>query len=75
MSPDGHITAYFGDQSAATSCPKPTTCTVVVPQPGTLPAGAGGPGAAPAQPPASGTVSVTLVTAAGRSNAVTFTYG
>ena len=60
MSSDGNITAYFGGQSASTSCPTPTTCTVVVPQP---PPGA-----------AAGAVQVTIVTASGRSNAVTFTY-
>jgi len=58
MSSDGNITAYFGSQSAATTCPDSTSCTVVVPE----------------APPGAGPVQVTIVTAAGRSNPVAFTY-
>jgi IPT/TIG domain len=58
LSPNGQIVALFNGQVAPTSCPAQNTCTVTVP-PMTA-------GASSAQ--------VTITTADGTSNAVTFTY-
>lgn len=59
MSADGRIVARFGAQTAPTSCPVQTSCTV------TVPPGAGSPAAVP----------VTITTDSGVSNTLTFTYG
>ena len=59
MSSDGQIVATFNGQVAPTSCPAQNTCTIIVPPP----------------PPGSQSAQVTITTASGTSNAVTFTYG
>ncbi len=59
MSSDGQIVAAFNGQVAPTSCPAQNTCTITVPPP----------------PPGSQSALVTITTASGTSNAVTFTYG
>ena len=59
MSSDGQIVATFNGQVAPTSCPAQNTCTITVPPP----------------PPGSQSAQVTITTASGTSNAVTFTYG
>jgi hypothetical protein len=59
ISADGVILARFNGAAAQTRCPARTSCTVTVPD---------------LSSPAS-TVSVTVTTAAGTSNALTFAYG
>lgn len=58
LSSNGRIIAAFNGQPTATSCPSQEVCTVTVPPPS--------PGATSAQ--------VTITTASGTSNAVTFSY-
>ncbi len=58
FSADGEVTAYFGDGAAPTSCSSQTSCTVIVPDLGAAPS----------------TVALTVVTDAGTSNALTFSY-
>jgi hypothetical protein len=58
MSSNGQIVASLGGQTAPTSCPSQTTCTVTVPA-----------------STASGPVPLTITTASGVSNVLTFTYG
>ena len=58
MSANGHIVAHFGIQVAATDCPEQTSCTATVPSFG---------GSAT-------TVPVTITTASGTSDALTFGY-
>ena len=58
FSSDGEVTAYFNGAPAPTGCATQTSCTVTVPDLGA----------------ARSTVTVTLSTAAGTSNAVQFTY-
>ncbi len=59
MSSDGQIVATFNGQGVPTSCPAQNTCTITVPPPS----------------PGSQSAQVTITTASGTSNAVTFTYG
>jgi len=59
MSSNGQIVATFNGQVAPTSCPSQTTCSITVPPPA----------------PGSQSAQVTITTASGTSNAVTFTYG
>ena len=59
MSSNGQIVATFNGQVAPTSCPAQDTCSVTVPPP----------------TPGSQSAQVTITTASGTSNAVTFTYG
>ncbi len=59
MSSNGQIVATFNGQVAPTSCPAQNTCSITVPPP----------------PPGSQSAQVTITTASGTSNAVTFTYG
>ncbi|HVC15466.1 MAG TPA: IPT/TIG domain-containing protein [Acidimicrobiales bacterium] len=58
FSSNGHVVAYFGGAAAPTSCSSQTSCTVTVPDLGS--------GRAP--------VRLTIVTATGRSNPLTFSY-
>jgi hypothetical protein len=58
FSSNGEVVAYFGGTQAGTSCTSQTSCTVTVPDLGSGPS----------------TVPVTVVTAAGRSNPLTFSY-
>ncbi|MGH8979943.1 MAG: IPT/TIG domain-containing protein [Acidimicrobiales bacterium] len=57
-SADGIITATVGGETAPTSCSSETSCTITVPDLGPTPK----------------QVTVTITTAAGMSNAVTFRY-
>jgi hypothetical protein len=59
VSADGQILARFNGAVAPTRCPARTSCSVTVPG-----------NSSPAS-----TVSVTVTTAAGTSNALTFSYG
>jgi hypothetical protein len=59
ISADGMILARFNGAAAQTQCPARTSCSVTVPD---------------ISSPVS-TVSVTVTTAAGTSNALTFSYG
>jgi hypothetical protein len=59
MSPSGHIGAHVGSHLANIACPAQSTCTVTVP---------------PADPGAPSSVSVTVTTDSGTSNAANFTY-
>ncbi|MGH9919902.1 MAG: IPT/TIG domain-containing protein [Nitrososphaerales archaeon] len=58
FSTDGEVVAYFGGSAAPTRCSSQTSCTVTVPDLGALPS----------------TVHLTVITANGRSNALTFSY-
>jgi|GEM_PF-6453097 len=58
FSANGEVLAYFGSTPAPTSCGTQTSCTVTVPDLGGSPS----------------TVPLTIVTASGRSNALSFTY-
>jgi hypothetical protein len=58
FSSNGEVVAYFGGTQAGTSCTSQTSCAVTVPDLGSGPA----------------VVPVTVVTAAGRSNPLTFSY-
>lgn len=58
FSADGEILAHFAGAPAPTTCPGQHSCTLVV----------------PVDPTASATVSVTITTQSGTSNALTFTY-
>ena len=59
MSPSGHIAAHVGAALASIACPKQSTCLVTVPPPA-----AGAPSS----------VTVTVTTDSGTSNAASFTY-
>ncbi len=59
ISSDGQVLARFNGEAAGTSCSTPTSCTLTVPA-------IGG---------ARSTVTVTVTTAAGTSNTLTFSYG
>jgi IPT/TIG domain len=58
FSSNGQILAYFDGRDAPTSCATQTSCTVIVPDLGTVPS----------------TVYLTVVTSSGRSNALSFAY-
>jgi hypothetical protein len=59
ISADGQILARFNGAAAPTRCPTQTSCTVTVPSMGAGPS----------------SVTLTVTTAAGTSNALTFSYG
>jgi hypothetical protein len=59
MSPSGHISARVGTRLASIACPQQSTCTLTVPPP---------------DPGTTGSVSVTVTTDSGTSNAVSFSY-
>ena len=59
MSADGQVLTRFNGAAAPTRCQTQTSCTVTVPSMGAAPS----------------SVTVTVTTAAGTSNALTFSYG